>query len=427
MICADNLYRDVAYLTEKIGVRLAGSPEEMKAAEYLRSRFLEYVPKCTIEEFPTTCRRVEEESLYVQFGEDWILVPAMLFNGAPSTDGKEVEAELIYFDSHTDYQRKDISYLQGKAVIHWGLSFGCEENYRRMMEAAPAFLLMVDTRYTSDIPLGDGLYPAYAKKYGAVPTVNVAFFDAWKLCTENAKKARLTVRGQTMPALSHNVVAQIPGTLEEPLYFFCGGHMDTQSATVGADDNAIGCAVLLELARVLSEKNLRHTVRLIAFGAEEQLSVGSASYVRAHRAEISEKGRFMWNFDSCGSAVGWNRFLINADPVLRDQIAEAFRGNGVYYQEVCTAEPTIDLFPFTAAGVPGISMHRRNCEAGTFFHHRPANALPSIDTKITAAIAECAAQMICKLDGEAFDGSYRIDSELKQLVSLHWDETFGGW
>lgn len=427
MISASNIYRDVAYLTENIGIRLAGSAEELQAAEYLRDRFLEYVPKCTIEAFDTTCRQVEQEELSVFQNGRWRKIPAMLFNGAPSTEGETVEAELIYFDSHTDYQRADLSYLKGKAVVHWGLRFGSEENYHRMMEAAPAFLLMVDTRYTSDIPLGDGMFPAYVKKYGAIPTVNVAFFDAWEICAHGGEKARLTVRGGAVPAKSHNVVAEIPGTLEKPLYFYCGGHLDTQSGTVGADDNAIGCAILVELARVLSQKKLRHTIRLIAFGAEEQLSVGSASYVRAHRAEIEEKGRFVWNFDSCASALGWNRFLVNAAAPLRQQIAEHFHGDDIYYEEVCIAEPTIDLFPFTAAGVPGFSMHRRNCETGTFFHHRPANSLENISTEIAASIAQAAAKMICTLDEARFDDSCRIDPELEQDVVQGWEETFGGW
>lgn len=427
MISASNLSRDVAYLTETIGIRLAGSSEELQAAEYLQSRFLEYVPKCTIEAFDTTCRQVEQEELSVFQNGQWRRIPAMLFNGAPSTNGETVEAELIYFDSHTDYQREDLSYLKGKAVVHWGLRFGSEENYHRMMEAAPAFLLMVDTRYTSDIPLGDGMFPAYVKKFGAIPTVNVAFFDAWEICAHGGEKARLMVRGGAVPSKSHNVVAEIPGTLEEPLYFYCGGHLDTQSGTVGADDNAIGCAILVELARVLSQKKLRHTVRLIAFGAEEQLSVGSASYVRAHRAEIEEKGRFVWNFDSCSSAVGWNRFWFNANEILRKQAEEHFHANDVYYEEVRTAEPTIDLFPFTAAGVPGFSMHRRNCETGTFFHHRPGNSLENISTEIAASIAQSAAKMICTLDGEQFDDSYCIDPDLKEEVVYGWEETFGGW
>ena len=427
MILASNLYRDVAYLTETIGIRLAGSEEERQAAEYIKSRMLEYVPKCHIEEFSVMCRKVEREELSVFLNGQWVNVPAMLFNGAPGTEGKVLEAPIVYFDSHTDYQRTDLSFVKGKAVVHWGLRFGSEENYGRMIQAQPACLLMVDTRYTSDIPLGDGMFPAYVKKFGAVPTVNVAFFDAWKIVSQKAETARLTVKGQSVPAMSYNVVADIPGTMEKPLYFYCGGHLDTQSGTVGADDNAIGCAILVELARVLSQKNLRHTVRLVAFGAEEQLSVGSASYVRRHRAEIEEKGRFMWNFDSCSSAVGWNNFLINTDDATRKLIADCFHSRDIYYLENRIAEPTIDLFPFTAAGVPGFSMHRRNCETGTFFHHRPASTLENISTEIAAFIASCAADMICKLDGEAYDGTYTLDPTLLDDVAAGWQETFGGW
>jgi len=425
MILGENLRRDVAYLTEKIGIRLAGSQEERQAAEYLQKRFLEFVPKCVIEEFDTTCRCVEKEQLQVLADGVWKDVPALLFNGAPGTDGKTVEAELAYFDPHSDYDRPDLSDLQGKAVIHWGLNFGSGENYSRMMQAKPAFLIMVDTRYTSDVPLGDGLYPAYVKAHGAVPSVNVAFYDAWKLCTEKVRKVRLNVMGTAVPAKSHNVIAELPGTLEEPMYFYCGAHLDTQAGSVGADDNAIGCAVLVELARVLSQKKLRHTIRLIAFGAEEQLSVGSAAYVRRHRDRIETRGQFMWNFDSCASAVGWNRFLINAEDALTEQLQKSFHENGVYYQQVRTAEPCIDLFPFTAAGVPGISMCRRNCETGTFFHHRPTNALPAISVKIAAQIAEAAAEQILTLD--TYDGAFAIDPTLKKDVAAGWEETFGGW
>jgi len=65
MIAASALHQDVSYLTETIGVRLAGSEQERRAAEYWQSRFLEYVPKCTIETFPTTCCMVEYEKLMV--------------------------------------------------------------------------------------------------------------------------------------------------------------------------------------------------------------------------------------------------------------------------------------------------------------------------------------------------------------------------
>ena len=49
MISGENILKDVAYLTETIGVRLAGTSQEKEAAQYLQKRFLEYVPECEIE------------------------------------------------------------------------------------------------------------------------------------------------------------------------------------------------------------------------------------------------------------------------------------------------------------------------------------------------------------------------------------------
>lgn len=427
MISPDNLYEDVRYLTEDIGIRLAGSQEERQAAAYLQSRFLQYVPKCTLETFPVSHRDVEKEELSVFLEGQWRDIPVTLFGSAPSTSGALLEAELVYFDSHTDYQRPDLSFLRGKAVIHYGLSFGCEENYHRLMAAEPAFLLMVDTRYTAYGPLGDGLFPAYVKKFGAVPTMNLGFHHAWEICTKKASKARLRVTGQTVPNISHNVVAELPGTLNDPLYFYFGGHMDTQAGTVGADDNAIGCAVLLELARVLSRQPLRHTLRFIAFSAEEQLSVGSAAYVRRHRTEIEERGRFMCNFDSCGSAVGWNRFVINADRPLQDTIAACYHSHDIYYQANLGVDPFLDQFPFSAAGVPGITLLRRNCETGMFYHHQPTNDLSVIDFDIVAKLTEATVDLICRLDQQEDDEIFRINGDITEAVEKEWEKNYGGW
>mgnify|MGYP003309788306 CR=1 FL=1 len=65
MISAKNIYEDIKYLTEDIGIRITGTEQEKQAAEYLRKRFLEYVPKCEVEEFPVTYRKIEKEELKV--------------------------------------------------------------------------------------------------------------------------------------------------------------------------------------------------------------------------------------------------------------------------------------------------------------------------------------------------------------------------
>ena len=66
-----------------------------------------------------------------------------------------------------------------------------------------------------------------------------------------------------------NIVVDLYGRDRRDEIIVIGAHYDTVSMTPGADDNASGVAGLLELARLLRERPLRRSVRLIAFANEE--------------------------------------------------------------------------------------------------------------------------------------------------------------
>ncbi|OQA82424.1 MAG: Aminopeptidase YwaD precursor [Lentisphaerae bacterium ADurb.Bin242] len=422
------LCRHVEMLCNQIGVRLAGSPQEREAAQYIHREGLKYTERCWIEEFPVMERCVESEILEVFQDGVWKKYPCSLFGSSPTTEGKTLEGELVLFDSHTDYQRDDLSGLKGKAVIHLGCHIDSAEKYGKLMKAEPAFLLFVDTRYPGNVPLADGLFPAYVAAMGAKPTVNVAYMDAWNWCTGKAEKARLTVSGSTKQSLSTNVVIELPGTDPDAGILFAGGHHDTQAGTVGADDNAIGSAAVIELARIFSERPHRRTFRLISFGAEEQLSVGSASYVRKHRAELEAKGVFMCNFDSFGSSLGWTVLNVNSMPPMLELIRKAFRENGIFFKEGSDVIPFTDQFPFAVAGIPGIWISRPNCEAGMFYHHRADNTPDKIGYTAAARHIDAAAEMLSVLaDAEDISPFRGIPPETAKRVAEEWREVFGGW
>ncbi len=66
-----------------------------------------------------------------------------------------------------------------------------------------------------------------------------------------------------------NLIAMSPGTSGASAYYVVGAHYDTVPSTPGADDNASAVAVMLELARSLSEKTVSPPVRFAAFTLEE--------------------------------------------------------------------------------------------------------------------------------------------------------------
>ena len=66
-----------------------------------------------------------------------------------------------------------------------------------------------------------------------------------------------------------NLVVEKRGSRPEAPLIIIGAHYDTVIGTPGADDNATGIAGLLELARLLKDQPLKHTVRFAAFPHEE--------------------------------------------------------------------------------------------------------------------------------------------------------------
>jgi hypothetical protein len=83
---------------------------------------------------------------------------------------------------------------------------------------------------------------------------------------------------------SYNVIAEIPGTDRAQEVVMLGGHLDSWHAATGATDNAIGCAVMMEAARILTAIGVkpRRTIRIALWSGEEQGLLGSQAYVREH-------------------------------------------------------------------------------------------------------------------------------------------------
>jgi Zn-dependent M28 family amino/carboxypeptidase len=86
----------------------------------------------------------------------------------------------------------------------------------------------------------------------------------------------------------HNVVATAAAREQAPA-LIVAAHFDTVEQSPGADDNASGLAVLLEVARLIQTMDLARPVRFIAFNLEEENLLGSSAYatgLRTSRQEI---------------------------------------------------------------------------------------------------------------------------------------------
>jgi len=95
----------------------------------------------------------------------------------------------------------------------------------------------------------------------------------------------------------------------------CGGMFwaaRSKQVSPGANDNASGISVMLEVARVTHELQLSSEVTFVAFGAEEQGLAGSRAFVEKQKFEGEN---FILNLDMVG--VGKQTFVVEGNGLVR--------------------------------------------------------------------------------------------------------------
>lgn len=111
---------------------------------------------------------------------------------------------------------------------------------------------------------------------------------------------------------SVNVIADSPGLDPGRDHVVIGAHLDTVPVSPGAEDNASGIAVMLELARLATLERPEVPIRFIAFGAEEPRGdgdalhhFGSQQFVAGLSAAERRAVRAMVSLDRVGVRAGY--------------------------------------------------------------------------------------------------------------------------
>jgi Zn-dependent M28 family amino/carboxypeptidase len=126
-------------------------------------------------------------------------------------------------------------------------------------------------------------------------------FTAWKAAAP--ERATVHVEGTTRTVRTANVVGSLPARPAADREILITAHMDSVN-TPGAQDNASGTSVMLELAAIFGKsKDLPANLRFVAFGAEECGLLGARAFLRRHEAE-QPRWKMIFNIDSVGGKDG---------------------------------------------------------------------------------------------------------------------------
>jgi hypothetical protein len=159
------------------------------------------------------------------------------------------------------------------------------------------------------------------------PVRGIGAATAWVYAQMQAIAAtsggRMTVQKQSFvqpvspqipaPTTITNVIATLRGDASPERVYVISGHLDSRVTDVmnftsdapGADDDASGVAVVLELARVFATRRTEGTLVFVAVAGEEQGLYGSA-YMAAQMKAAGTDVQAMFSDDIVGASSAWD-------------------------------------------------------------------------------------------------------------------------
>jgi len=171
--------------------------------------------------------------------------------------------------------------------------------------------VLLDSDNTTSINIGDKIviasFPLDNSKYfnlffGGPKLILVISKEEFEMISlENSRQLTCTIKGEIKKHHSQNVVGIIHGKQNTNDELIISAHYDSYPGSVGADDNASGVGILIELAKLFNKNKecLTKNLKFVAFGGEEKGLLGSRAFLNRHVEDISNCSLLI-NIDQVG-------------------------------------------------------------------------------------------------------------------------------
>ena len=331
-----SIFEDTAY------VRMGGSPEELKTAQYLQNQIAELGLKAKIVPFDVDMATISEAKLLVD-GEE------VTCKGYLCAGSHEMEAPFYYLRSTDPYA---LSLCKGKIVMVDG--YMGYWMYQDLLEnGAVGFITYDGNANYTDFDIDQRELRSFVSKGNKIPGVNINAKTAIELIRKGASSAKIVLRQEEYTGQSHNVILDMPGETEEYIAFTA--HYDSTSLSQGAYDNMSGSVGLLGIAEYFTKHPHRYGLRFIWCGSEERGLLGAKAYCAQ---EENLKGCVLnINLDMIGCIMGKFIYCVTGEEKLCNYLSyfgmeQGFSITGK--QDVYSSDST----PFADKGIPAVSFAR---------------------------------------------------------------------
>lgn len=371
----EQAYGYVATLSQRFGPRPSATPREREAAQYIASQLEGFGYSVQLQEFTVADYSDAQPRLVVQETSPRP-VQAVPMEGSPSG---RVTGPLVFVGLA---RPGDIppSGLQGAvALIERGV-IPFRDKVANVASAGATAAVV----YNNEL----GIVRAVVGQ-ATIPAVTISREDGQDLRDSLAQgPVFVEVNVQAVESPSANVVAERSDGQGPVLVL--GGHYDTVPVSPGANDNASGIAVMLEVASRLATQELPFALRVIAFGSEETGLNGSRHYVASLSQQERDRIIGMLNFD----ALGAGQLLLIGDVEMTAPALALAEGLGIPARVASLpANTSSDHASFQAVGIP--TLFFTGSDESRF--HTPQDTLEHVDRELLGRIVGLAQAFIQRM------------------------------
>jgi carboxypeptidase Q len=397
----DFAWQRVAELTDTHGSRLSGSENLQRAIQWaveaMKADGLENVHTEPVM-VPRWIRGHESAEIVEPPRND---IAILGLGGTVATPPGGIEAEVLPVASFDDLREKQAQ-ARGRIVL-FDVPFSTyyeTVTYRTAGARTAAQYGAVAVLVRSVGPMGlQTLHTGsvtYSAGQPAIPAAAVSIEDANRIVRlisrGRAVRIRLVTSGRYEGEVeSANVVGEIRGRERPDEIVLIGGHLDSWDVGPGASDDAVGCVITWEAARLMKKLGIRprRTVRVVLFTNEENGVRGAAAYAQRYLPAASNHVFALESDSGVFAPAGLGFTGSPGARAMMQQIATLLNPLGL--TDIAAGGGGADIGPIAAAGnVPTMAFMG---DASRLFlvHHTAADTVeriaPEEVRKAAAAVA----------------------------------------
>jgi carboxypeptidase Q len=442
------LEENLRRLTDEVGGRVTGSPEMAKAVDWGVAAFRAAGVDVHTEKYTLPVTWSETDSRLELLGP--VKFPLRLKSEAWSpptpTGGIDTTVVDVGYGTNDDFAEAGTSIKGAILLVHTDIGSTWADLFNEYLKPPAIIDRAVKGGASAILWMGARerllLYRhtnSLAGEIDKIAQAIVAREDAMRLARTVAAypgKVRVHLEMPNKiggPIEQQNVVGEIRGYDKPEEIVILGAHLDSWELGTGALDNGCNSALVIEAARALKATGLlpRRTIRFVLFSGEEQGTIGSFEYVKAHRAELDKTGAMITYDSGIGRVTGYSLGGRRDIEAGVREILKPLESWGVNNHTTDASFGT-DNFDFLLEGVPTLVA---NQEEANYLpnYHAASDTLDKVDlrelklhTVIAALTAwgiadrtEALGKRLSRAELEVLFKETGLDQQLKALG--YWD------